>query len=94
MTDHSGVMTLARLQLVQLRQIALTYHAMVARGVLTPKEAADLFREPMRFLDDEKYAADVVQLHRESHETLAKEIEGLRPGKPLPLPKRPAKRLI
>jgi hypothetical protein len=93
MADDSAVMTMARIQIVQLRQIALTYHALVHRGVLLPKEAANLFREPVQFLDGEQYNPEIVQLHRESHEALAKQIEGLRPGNPLPSPARPPQNL-
>ncbi len=79
-------MTLARLQIVHLRTTGLICGAMVERGVMTPQEAAALFREPMRWLDDEKFDAATVKLIRDVYEQIATDLEGTPRGKPLPPP--------
>lgn len=76
MADHSGVMALARISIVQLRSIGLLYSALVGRGILTPEEAGQLFREPMRFLEGQDMAPEIFRLYRESYETIARDLEG------------------
>lgn len=91
--DYSGSMAIARASIVQLRLQGLTLAALVERGVLLPKEAAGLVREAATFLADGMNSPTIQKLYEEAYESTAKDLEGSRPGSPLPAKPRRDRRL-
>lgn len=75
MTEHAGVMTLARLNLLQTRMSALILGVLVQEGIVSPKGAGALVRDVMGFLDPDKYDPEIVKMMRGAYEQMAQDFE-------------------
>ena len=75
MADHSGIMTLARAQIVALRLQGLTLAALVERGVLQRTEAAELVREAATMLQSPHNDPVVEKSMQDAYELLASDLE-------------------
>jgi hypothetical protein len=64
----------------------MTLAAMVARGVLLPREASDLVSEAASFLEADVESPEIRALYQEAYRTIAEDLAQARPGTPLPRP--------
>lgn len=79
MPDQSGLMTLARLNLLQTRMSGLILGALVEQRILPPRAAGALVRDVIGFLDDEQFDARIVEQMRDAYEQIATQLEQHRP---------------